>query len=361
MAIKIWSVGEGVDAADINTNFEETIEGRASYAVATGSANAYVVDLPFDLGSFVAGQEFSFKANFTNTGPCTANPDALGAKSIRKNGSQYLDAGDIINGQIVTVRYDGTNLQMVSTPATSLRGFSFGFSRSSGVGGDYAGSDCPCGYAGANSLAFCSFNSGSGDGSTSAVFCVASDVGLQPYLKQAVGYAFGNISTRGVTYTGTDWWHSTSDNDVKKNNTSVSIASGGSVNGPLGIDITNSYLLMLTSSTNIRRWTGIAGTTITQHSNITLDTAITAALGFIYDEVNQQYMCIDTTNDVIRRFNSSGTTVDTTAYSIPNEDRIVGLHLVARRVYIVVQSSGGGVDEGDCSMDIQYLPTALVI
>jgi hypothetical protein len=97
--------------------------GGPFYAVATGSSNAYAVTITTNATAYTAGQRFTFKANFTNTASATLNVNSLGAKTIKKNdGATNLSAGDIVNGQIVEVEYDGTNLQMLSpvgTPPTT--------------------------------------------------------------------------------------------------------------------------------------------------------------------------------------------------------------------------------------------------
>ena len=55
-----------------------------TYAVATGSSNAFAVTLSPIPAAYVAGLRVQFIANFTNTGPCTLNVNGLGAKNIRK-------------------------------------------------------------------------------------------------------------------------------------------------------------------------------------------------------------------------------------------------------------------------------------
>lgn len=86
-----------------------------TYAISTGSANAYVLTLSPVPIALVAGQEFEFKANFANTGTATLNVNSLGVIAIKKlDGATALISGDIANGQIVKVKYDGTNFQMIS-------------------------------------------------------------------------------------------------------------------------------------------------------------------------------------------------------------------------------------------------------
>lgn len=84
------------------------------YFATTGSANAYVLGLAPAITAYAAGQEFLFKANFTNTGSATININALGAKTIQF-GSRNLVGGEIDNNQLVKIVYDGTNFQIIST------------------------------------------------------------------------------------------------------------------------------------------------------------------------------------------------------------------------------------------------------
>lgn len=66
------------------------------------------------LAAYAAGQTFRFTSAGANTGPATLNISSLGAKSITKNGTTALVAGDIPSGKVVTVTYDGTQFQLSS-------------------------------------------------------------------------------------------------------------------------------------------------------------------------------------------------------------------------------------------------------
>lgn len=93
---------------------------QETYASSTGSANAYVLTLSPVPAALLAGQEFEFKANFTNTGAATLNVNSLGAIAIKKlDGATALAASDITSGQVVKVKYDGTNYQMISPVANT--------------------------------------------------------------------------------------------------------------------------------------------------------------------------------------------------------------------------------------------------
>lgn len=85
-----------------------------NYVLTTGSANAYVATLSPVPTSYANGMPIRLKANFTNTGAATVNVNSLGAKTIKKNGTVDLAAGDIQSGQLFEVAYDGTYLQLLS-------------------------------------------------------------------------------------------------------------------------------------------------------------------------------------------------------------------------------------------------------
>jgi len=92
-----------------------------TYVVSTGSANAYLGTHSPAPAALVAGMTLAFKANFTNTGAATYNPNGLGATAIKKlDGATALVAGDVVSGQIVVLRYDGTNFQMISPVGTQV-------------------------------------------------------------------------------------------------------------------------------------------------------------------------------------------------------------------------------------------------
>lgn len=92
----------------------------SDYVVDTGAADAYVITPVPAITAYTTGQIFSFKAAHTNTTTSTINVSGLGAKTIKKNGTANLAAGDIVATQIVVVEYDGTNFQMTSPSANTI-------------------------------------------------------------------------------------------------------------------------------------------------------------------------------------------------------------------------------------------------
>ncbi len=88
----------------------------SDYVLATGTANAISIAPAPSISSqgYVVGQTFTFKAISTNTSTVTLAVNGLATKNIFKNGQFSLGAGDIKNGAIVQVEYDGTQFQMIS-------------------------------------------------------------------------------------------------------------------------------------------------------------------------------------------------------------------------------------------------------
>ena len=105
----------GVTSA-IQTQFTNKISVTSAqiYAPDTGAANAYVVTLSPAPSAYTAGMVVNFLATNANTTTSTLNVNGLGAKTLVKDVSTNLAAGDIAAGQMVTAIYDGTNFQVTS-------------------------------------------------------------------------------------------------------------------------------------------------------------------------------------------------------------------------------------------------------
>lgn len=119
------SSNQQATAAQYNALRKDAIQNGGDYATSGGSANAYTLAIDAQITAYAAGQVFKFKANFQNTSAATLNVNSIGAKTIKKNVSTDLAPGDIQVDQIVTVVYDGTNLQMLGGVGSSST-FDFG-------------------------------------------------------------------------------------------------------------------------------------------------------------------------------------------------------------------------------------------
>jgi hypothetical protein len=72
------------------------------------------------LAAYVAGAQYSFIAQNTNTGAVTLDIDTLGAKSITKSGTLPLTVGDLTAGSIALIEYDGTRFQLLNPLSDSF-------------------------------------------------------------------------------------------------------------------------------------------------------------------------------------------------------------------------------------------------
>jgi hypothetical protein len=90
------------------------------YVVATGSSTAYTATLASAYTALASGQALNFLVPATNATGITLNVNSQGAKPIVKNYNTTLASGDIVQGQIVGVGFDGANYQMLSPVKSSI-------------------------------------------------------------------------------------------------------------------------------------------------------------------------------------------------------------------------------------------------
>lgn len=105
----------GAQSSLVNGNL--VVVGHINYCEDAGANDTYTCNLPRTITEYNAGALYAFKANTANTGAATINFNSVGAVTIKKPiGSITTDLSDndIRVGQIVALRYDGTNMQMIS-------------------------------------------------------------------------------------------------------------------------------------------------------------------------------------------------------------------------------------------------------
>lgn len=91
--------------------------------VSGGSSTAYTVTLTPAIAAYTNGLMLYFKAHTAcGAGPVTINVNGSGTRTIKKNGSLDLAAGDITNNQVVSIIYDGTNFHLLSQIGTATTG-----------------------------------------------------------------------------------------------------------------------------------------------------------------------------------------------------------------------------------------------
>jgi hypothetical protein len=109
---KITGLGAGSAATDA-AQYGQLQAGATNIATVTGT-DTLTGSLTPAIAAYAAGNLFSFVAANTNTGAATINLNSLGAKSITKQGTTALAAGDILSGQVHLIEYDGTRFQLLN-------------------------------------------------------------------------------------------------------------------------------------------------------------------------------------------------------------------------------------------------------
>jgi hypothetical protein len=115
-SFKITGLGAGTSATDA-AQYGQLQAGATTIATVTGTDTLTGSVMPA-LTAYATGNLFSFVAASTNTGAATINLNSLGAKSITKQGTTVLIAGDIASGRVHLIEYDGTRFQLLN-PASS--------------------------------------------------------------------------------------------------------------------------------------------------------------------------------------------------------------------------------------------------
>jgi hypothetical protein len=96
-------------------NFSDIQKQAFQAGTVGGSANAITMTNAVAVIAYASNLKLVFKATAANTGATTVNVDGLGVKNIYKikDGSlTALEAGDIINGGVYEIIYDGTQFQI---------------------------------------------------------------------------------------------------------------------------------------------------------------------------------------------------------------------------------------------------------
>jgi hypothetical protein len=115
---KLTGVGAGTASTD-GANVGQIQSGAGQYVAVTGT-DTILGTLTPTLTAYVTGAVYVFRAAGANTGATTLNIDGLGAKSVTKNGTTALIAGDIASANMIEVSYDGTQFQLLgSVPSGS--------------------------------------------------------------------------------------------------------------------------------------------------------------------------------------------------------------------------------------------------
>lgn len=111
---KITAARHDTHDQDLADGINATVnkDGSNTYATSSGTDTITLTLTPAP-SSYNAGMIIAFKAGGTNTGAATININSLGAKTIQALGAG-ISANDITTNDVVELRYDGTQFQMIS-------------------------------------------------------------------------------------------------------------------------------------------------------------------------------------------------------------------------------------------------------
>ena len=107
------SVAGIIYASHSNNMRSDIANSRLTYYTSAGSLSAYTVTVDSQITTYSQGLMLEVKVNHTNTGSATLNVNSYGAKTIKKNVTDNLDCGDLVQNQIARFKYDGTNFQYI--------------------------------------------------------------------------------------------------------------------------------------------------------------------------------------------------------------------------------------------------------
>jgi len=83
--------------------------------VTASGTDTYTCSMAATLTSYSNGRFYLIKFTNGNSTASTLNVNSLGAKSIKKNATEALVLGDIPDGAVCLLAYDGTNFQLLTT------------------------------------------------------------------------------------------------------------------------------------------------------------------------------------------------------------------------------------------------------
>jgi len=110
---KFTGLGAGSARTD-SCNIGNIQDGTGVYVgTVAGTANAITLTPAPAITGYVAGQKFSFIVGATNTGSTTVAISGLAAKTCH-NGTLALVGGELRIGDLITVQYDGTYMQVLN-------------------------------------------------------------------------------------------------------------------------------------------------------------------------------------------------------------------------------------------------------
>ena len=111
---KLTNVSSATARTEYPTSGQVQDGALLSLTSVAGTATAITATAAVSMSAYATGQRFAFVVGTTNTGTTTININAIGAKTIKKNATQDVAAGDLLAGTVADVFYDGTYFQLLS-------------------------------------------------------------------------------------------------------------------------------------------------------------------------------------------------------------------------------------------------------
>lgn len=105
-------VGNGVARTDYNALGQAQDHQYIFLNTIAGSANAITANCTPVITAYISGAYYIIIPTANNSGATTINLNGLGVKTIKKNITVDLETGDLQNGQVAVIVYDGTNFQL---------------------------------------------------------------------------------------------------------------------------------------------------------------------------------------------------------------------------------------------------------
>lgn len=101
-----------MNAMNSNVTTTAVLNDGYKYAASTTAANTYTATITPAPTAYTTGMSVSIKFTNHNTGAATINLNSLGAKSIVRQSGAALVGGEIADGMMARLVYDGTNFQL---------------------------------------------------------------------------------------------------------------------------------------------------------------------------------------------------------------------------------------------------------
>ena len=109
--------------AQLLTDFNDSAIGYVNFGADTGTANNYVITLPQAPSAYAGGTTICFTPANSNTAASVINVNAVGSASIVRPDGTALTGGEIVQGVLCRLIYNGSNFVISALPWEPLSSF----------------------------------------------------------------------------------------------------------------------------------------------------------------------------------------------------------------------------------------------